>query len=259
MTEEEWLHGSHYNDMYGAVRQYMTDRKVRLYMAACCRLESASFLDPAITDAVETAERCADDADVEAAVCDLEKEYLSSWVAPAGELGRVIASIWRLTLEMPSPPDIDGGETYSSVHAAVAHAALLGLRNLPRVVFTGGSGDAVEYCSHAIEHAALVRLGVNKGDFQISQVPRRTQLANILRDIFGNPFRPVRFDVRWRTSNVIDLSRTIYEGRAFERLPILADALMDAGCADEQVLEHCRSDGPHVRSCWVVDVVLGKE
>jgi hypothetical protein len=53
------------------------------------------------------------------------------------------------------------------------------------------------------------------------------------------------------------LATGIYEDRAFDRLPLLADALMDAGCADEQVLGHCRSDG-HVRGCWLLDLILGK-
>ncbi len=80
-----------------------------------------------------------------------------------------------------------------------------------------------------------------------------------LRDLFGNPFRPVAFDPRWRTADTVGLARGIYEDRAFDRLPLLADALMDAGCADVQVIGHCRSEGPHVRGCWVVDLVLGKE
>jgi hypothetical protein len=80
-----------------------------------------------------------------------------------------------------------------------------------------------------------------------------------LRAIFGNPFRPVAFDPRWRTADAVGLARGIYDERAFDRLPLLADALMDTGCADEQMLEHCRSEGPHVRGCWVVDLVLGKE
>jgi hypothetical protein len=83
--------------------------------------------------------------------------------------------------------------------------------------------------------------------------------AYLARCVFGNPFRPVAFDLRWRTADVLGLARGIYDERAFDRLPLLADALMDAGCADEQVLGHCRSDGPHVRGCWVVDLVLGKE
>jgi hypothetical protein len=80
-----------------------------------------------------------------------------------------------------------------------------------------------------------------------------------LRDLFGNPFRPVAFDPRWRTEDVLGLARGIYEERAFERMPLLADALMDAGCADDRVLAHCREPGAHYRGCWVVDAVLGLE
>ena len=83
--------------------------------------------------------------------------------------------------------------------------------------------------------------------------------AEFVRDIFGNPFRPVAFHPRWRTADVLGLARGIYDERAFDRLPLLADALMDAGRDSDDVLSHCRSDGPHVRGCWVVDLVLGKE
>jgi hypothetical protein len=93
---------------------------------------------------------------------------------------------------------------------------------------------------------------------QAVKAEQRAQ-TTLLRCIFGNPFRPVAFDPRWRTADVLGLARGIYEDRAFERLPLLADALMDAGCADEQVIGHCRSEGPHVRGCWVVDLVLDKE
>jgi len=84
-------------------------------------------------------------------------------------------------------------------------------------------------------------------------------LCQLLRDIFGNPFRPVTLDPRWLTSTVLDLARTIYNQRVWERMPILADALMDAGCDDAEILNHCRSAGPHVLGCWVVDLILGKE
>jgi hypothetical protein len=85
------------------------------------------------------------------------------------------------------------------------------------------------------------------------------QHSLLIRDIFGNPFRPVTLDLRWLTAPVIHLSRAIYEERAFDRMPILADALMDAGCDDDDILNHCRGDGPHVRGCWVVDLILGKD
>jgi hypothetical protein len=81
--------------------------------------------------------------------------------------------------------------------------------------------------------------------------------AALLRCVVCNPSRLAAFDLRWRTADVLGLARGIYEDRAFDRLPLLADALMDAGCDDDQVLGHCRSPGPHARGCWVVDLALG--
>jgi hypothetical protein len=83
-------------------------------------------------------------------------------------------------------------------------------------------------------------------------------LPAFLRDTFGNPFRPVTLDPAWLTSTVLQLATGIYADRAFDRLPILADALQDAGCESADILAHCRGPGPHVRGCWVVDRVLGK-
>jgi hypothetical protein len=83
--------------------------------------------------------------------------------------------------------------------------------------------------------------------------------AELLRDIFGNPIRPVALDPAWRTFDVVALAQGIYTDRAFDRMPILADALQDAGCTNEDVLNHCRdADRIHVRGCRVVDLVLDK-
>lgn len=94
-------------------------------------------------------------------------------------------------------------------------------------------------------------------------VPQTTLIFGhyrFLHDIFGFlPFRPVAIDPRWLTSTVLDLATAIYAENAFGRLPILADALMDAGCDSEEIVAHCRSDGPHVKGCWVVDLLLGKQ
>jgi hypothetical protein len=79
-----------------------------------------------------------------------------------------------------------------------------------------------------------------------------------LRDIFGNPFRPVTADPSWLTTTVVTLATGIYADRAFDRLPILADALQDTGCDNADVLDHCRAPGPHVRGCWVIDLLLSK-
>jgi len=80
-----------------------------------------------------------------------------------------------------------------------------------------------------------------------------------LRDIFGNPFRPITINRLSLTPAVIQLAQAIYDGRAFDRLPILADDLHDAGCDNDEILSHCRGQGPNVRGCWVVDLILSKK
>jgi hypothetical protein len=91
----------------------------------------------------------------------------------------------------------------------------------------------------------------------------RKAQADLLRDVVGKPepFRQVKFDRRWSSANdraVQRLALTIYEESRFEHLPVLADALEEAGCTVPAILDHCRGPGPHVRGCWVVDTLLGK-
>jgi hypothetical protein len=84
----------------------------------------------------------------------------------------------------------------------------------------------------------------------------------VLHDLFGNPFRPVALDpawFRWNDGLVIRLAQAIYDDKNFEDLPVLADALEEAGCTDPEILGHCRGGGEHVRGCWAVDLILGKE
>jgi hypothetical protein len=83
-------------------------------------------------------------------------------------------------------------------------------------------------------------------------------LCDLVRDLFGNPFRPTRLDPSWlafEAGTVGKLARGIYQERAWDRMPILADALEDAGCSDPSVLDHLRGPGPHYRGCWVLDRV----
>jgi hypothetical protein len=89
---------------------------------------------------------------------------------------------------------------------------------------------------------------------------RQAQNA-LLRDVLGNPFRRPAIDPAWlhaQDGAAVKLAEAVYEGRAFERLPVLADALEEAGCTDADLLGHCRGGGEHVRGCWVVDLVLGR-
>jgi hypothetical protein len=87
-------------------------------------------------------------------------------------------------------------------------------------------------------------------------------MCGALRDLMGNPFRPVVLDpgwLSWNGSTVVGIAQSIYEERAFDRLPILGDALQDAGCNEPSILAHCHQDVEHMRGCWVVDLLLGRE
>jgi hypothetical protein len=98
------------------------------------------------------------------------------------------------------------------------------------------------------------------GSVRTAKVALKTE-ADLVRDIFGNPFRTVSIlpaIVRWNDSTVVKLAQAIYEERRFGDLPILADALEEAGCTDPVILDHCRSGGEHVLGCWSVDLLLGK-
>jgi hypothetical protein len=89
--------------------------------------------------------------------------------------------------------------------------------------------------------------------------------ARLLRDIFGNPFRPVSCDPAWQTADVLALAQAAYENRILpagtleaERLAVLADALEEAGCDNADILHHLRDPGVHARGCWAVDLILGR-
>jgi hypothetical protein len=94
----------------------------------------------------------------------------------------------------------------------------------------------------------------------IPETAQMVRTEGFLRDIFGNPFRPVAFAPQWRTAAAVALASQMYESREFANMPILADALEDAGCDNDDIIAHCRDPkATHVRGCWVVDLVLGKE
>ena len=92
----------------------------------------------------------------------------------------------------------------------------------------------------------------------MSSTPYRHEHDTLALPELGNPFRPVAFDTAWRTSTAVARATQMYGSRDFSVMPILAVALQDAGCDSDEVLNHCRGDGPHVRGCRVVDRVPGK-
>ena len=225
MTEAEWLACTQSGPMLGFLGSKATQRKLRLFGVACCRLNWDTLTDQRLRDAVEIAEHFADGrvdenrrSAAEIGVMDaLEEEY-------DGELDYIFTLARDVLSLVATRP-------YLSV-------------------------DAIR-CSLSTAHWALI--GNAEAGYQEFGCDVEADHIEILRDIFGNPFRPVTVDPAWRTSTVLVFARQVYESRDFSVMPILADALQDAGCDYPEILDHCRGPGPHVRGCWVVDLVLAKE
>ncbi len=86
--------------------------------------------------------------------------------------------------------------------------------------------------------------------------------AELLREVIGNPFRPTRVDLtwlRWNDGVVVRLARQIYADNTFDQIPLVADALEDAGCSERHILDHLRGASAHVRGCWAVDLILAQD
>jgi hypothetical protein len=209
------------------LRDRVPDRKLRLFAVACARRAwPASVEDGATRDAVEVAERFADQA---ATV----KECRAARAALAAPLGA--EADWRVRYAR----HMAKGVAKADAGAAALETALLALQLAGAPALERYEGDAI---SAADRHSARVEAA--------------RQVASV-RCLFGNPFRPVAADPSWLTSDVLALAQGIYDERAFDRAPILADALEDAGCADADALAHLRHGGEHARGCWVLDLVLG--
>src|SRR5262249_38952959 len=129
-------------------------------------------------------------------------------------------------------------------------AAVMGQANLlTRLILEGAIDPGMDWRERGLRISGQDPLGWGKVKF----------FADVVRDVIGNPFRFRSFQQRWRTSDTVGLARGIYDERAFDRLPFLADALMDAGCDREDVISHCRSAGRHFRGCWLIDVILDRQ
>jgi hypothetical protein len=144
------------------------------------------------------------------------------------------------------------GEIENASH--LAHSAVLAL-------WRAGTNDCLAYAAMAA-HYALIRprrvyayAALAAGSGQDAE--RRVQ-ADLLRDVFGNPFRAVRLDAAWRTPTVLAIAEDIYHNDTYSEMPVLGDALEDAGCDDLDVLDHARLARPHVRGCWLIDGLLAR-
>ena len=176
-----------------------------------------------------------------------EVETLSEWI-DANAVVEFALNVTRGSAEW-IPPEFKSRNAY---------AAALAVYRL-RQIMDRWSHFATARPHSLRENLELVRPGFNFLDLSVAAKRHfHTTRIALLRCIVGNPFRPVAFDPRWRTEHTVGIARKMYDDRDFAAMPILADALEEAGCAVEAVLLHCRESGPHARGCWVVDGVLGK-
>ena len=221
MTEAEWLVYNEPRTMLKFVRDEATDRRLRLFAVASCRRIWHLFNDTRSKEAIEIAERFADGQ------CSEEE------VGPCIEAACDVSVSTETEIKEAMRRAADAAVWCASIYCS--DATLYALINV---------GDAENV------------LSANEGE---TPGKRGGSLSDLLRDIFGNPFRPLTLDPAWLITKVNALAQAVYDDRAFDRLPVLAGALEEAGCDDADILAHCRGPGPHVRGCWVVDLLLGKE
>jgi hypothetical protein len=225
VTEAEWVACSDPELMLEHLRgRRVYDRKLRLFACACCRLSWEWLKDERSRRAVEVAEQFAD------------RRAKGHELASASRAAHaVVADFLR---GLPASGTTDRG---LDIEINVADAAW---RTSAR---NSIQGDMVTIALRTRFTERHYGEDGGKGAMQV----------RFLRDIFGrpHPFPQVRVNREWLTADVVALASSIYEDRGYDRLPILADALEHAGCHDEQILGHCHGPGPHVRGCWVADLV----
>jgi hypothetical protein len=269
VSEEEWLTCPDPPPLLEFVWGKASARKLRLFAAACCRRVWGLLRDDGYRDLVALAERCADEGsggDEVRRLAERMYDHPHSWLhTRPGGIDGSDAEHAALFLAGAPPGAIRGGDEHGRIIFANAteevlsptyqarYAAEFVARALTR------QGDPA---AGATAHAALRDTSVSLA----ARAAAEGEHADLFREISGNPFRPPALDPAWRTPAVVSLAQAAYDDRLMPsgelkeaRLAVLADALDEAGCTDADILSHLRSAGPHVRGCWVLDLILGKE
>jgi hypothetical protein len=221
MTEAEWLACANPTPMWWFIEGAASERRLRLIACACCRRIWHLLTEERSKQCIETAEKLADG------------------MVTREEANQLLYEFNKMDRDRVS----SGIDEYSVTRSAlISHNSVI--RAVPALAssFYEGAG--------------------------VSREEEARRQTNVVRDIF-NPFRPSPplppAVLAWSDGTVRRLAEAIYEERKMPegtleaaRLAILADALLDAGCEDEDLIQHCRSEGPHVRGCWALDLCLGK-
>lgn len=258
MTEAEWNTATDPQPMLEFLRGKVSDRKLRLFAVACCRRIWHLQVKEG-QQSLEVAEQFAD-----------------------GYVGEKRLCLAMSATDNGPGQDVQGGRLTATYAAHLAcmypwnrNYSALDPDKVSR--FAAGAVYRTLYDAATIDHKQIIQMGLGAGERMIPAqmacnnakelvanadeiiAAERTAHAHLLRDILSNLFRPVTFDAACLTPTVTSLATAIYEERVFNRLPLLADALEDSGCSNQEVLSHLRGGGEHTRGCWPVDLLLGKE
>ena len=219
MTEAEWNHYPFPEPMLQFLGSKVTERKLRLFAAACCRRVWHLLTDERSRLAVEVAERYGD---------GLASRSERKTAAEAAHAAR------------------GTGSAAIAASFAIQKAARDLTANIMNI-----AGDTATLAVYAVENA----------NGTVREVEYAAQAA-LVRDLFGNPFGPDSTIgpavLDWNHGMVRRIALSIYDNREFDRLSLLHSALARAGCDNDELLAHLRSEGPHVRGCWALDLVLGR-
>jgi hypothetical protein len=268
MDEAEWLQAVDPEAMLRHLGSDASERKVRLFMFACVRRFWNRISDPRLIEVIRIAERHTDG--------EVAREELGFAVTDANRArtkhDQLSHAIYDSARYSPGKPALFAPAVVRNLQAFAAKVIAPGntLSSMSR--FDGGKPVHVEI---PLNPWRVAREAVN--DLE------RSNQCRLLRDIFGNVFRPISMLPEWLTPEVISLANSIYQARLFERLPELAALLENSGCTNAEILDHCRqceipaiiqaigqswhyadfaayfqNYGEHVRGCWVIDSILGK-
>jgi hypothetical protein len=248
MTETEWFECISPEQMLTYLGERASPRKQRLLACACVRRIWPLLSDDRLRQAVKVAERFADGR---ASAKPLEKaRRLARRLREEREAAELRAATWMARAARSAA---------QAVEALLPESGPIlirprDIRDPPDVISATRTARAAARADESLRDEDAVAA--------IEPIRRLHTLdaVELVREIFGNPFRPVTIDpswLRWKEDIVPKMARVIYRKRCFRNLPILADALEEAGCSDAAILTHCRAPVEHVRGCWVVDLLLG--
>jgi hypothetical protein len=218
----------------------LSERKRYLFLAAVGRRVAPLMREPACVRVTSACEEFADGGISLIQFVDLVQEAATARCRSDSSVASVQAAhdfVVFLTDDLKLQECVEPAELAFGYLSAAAAGELPAVTDVP-------AWEAMERCE----------------TFRRACVEINREFTSYCLDIFGtDPFRPVAFDPVWRTDTAVSLAKRMYESRDFSPMPILADALQDAGCDSDDILNHCRDTKQvHVRGCWVIDLVLGK-